>query len=115
MEAPTVFGPNDFKFENGQLEPGLGDEAEAVIRARRGLTFRPDPPEKAALRAQEAVLKDKAKALTLAERELQKERQLQERELADRLAAVAEREAEVERALEGLARNEAPAKTGKGA
>lgn len=99
----TVFGPNDFHVEAGQLMPGLGDDEEAKIRVARGIGAPIDePPAKTELRAQAAQLAAKAKQLSAVERELEKERKAMDDTLAEREAAIAQREALLAKQLEDL-------------
>lgn len=103
--APSVkpvSGPNDFNLGAGSLQPGLGEEIEADIRARRGMVAYEEPPAKAELRKQAAELAGKAKQLSAVERELEKERAAMRQEHDDRLAALAEREALVAAQLKDL-------------
>lgn len=91
-----VFGPNDFHFAAGRLEPGLGPEEEAMIRSARGFgngVALEEPPAKAALRAQAAELAAKARQLSAVERELEKERALFREEQAAAKAALDEKQA----------------------
>ncbi len=101
--ARTVFGPNDFHMEAGQLMPGLGESEEARIRESRGLGVPVDePPAKAELRAKALELQGKARQLSAVERELEKERAAMESDLTTREAALAAREALIEKQLKDL-------------
>lgn len=105
MAPKPVFGPNDFNMAGGTLEPGLGPEEEKVIReARGGYAVLDEPPDKAALRKQSDELKAKARQLSLVERELEKEKEEHGKDIERREAAVAEREALVEKQLADLAK-----------
>lgn len=97
-----VFGPNDFNMAGGTLEPGLGDQEEAVIRRARGHVRLEEPPAKAALRKEADELKAKARQLSTVERELAKERESMEADLAKREADLVEREALVAKQLKDL-------------
>lgn len=76
--VPGEFGPNDFHFKNGQLNPGLGPDH----RPRTAVLD--EPPAKAELRATAAALQDVEKSLTAKQAELEA-----------REAVLAEREAQV--------------------
>lgn len=98
-----VFGPNDFNLASGGLEPGLGDEVEAQIRASRGdVGPIEEPPDKAALRKQAAELSAKAKQLSAVERELEKERATHLADLDAREADLRQREELLQAQLKAL-------------